>query len=533
MPTAESTESTKNNPESTGLENTSPESTGAVTGLTKRAIAGTAWSSLSTAGRQVLSIASVATVARMLGPSAYGVMGMANLLLVFIVNFRDLGTGSAIIQRKTITNTLVSSLFWVNFVFGLILAGLICAASPAAAAFFKTPELVPILCALSISFWLASCGIVQSSLIVREMRFRALAVADLGGALLAYLVALTCAYRGLGVWSLVLANLANAAATCAGYWIGSHWRPSWIFDFGSVKSIAKYSLNLSGAGVVNYFSRNADNITVGKVLGKAPLGDYQLAYNLMLTPLQNISSVISQATFPAFARIQDDNERFRQAYTRSCMLIALITFPVMAGMGVVADPMIRCILGAKWIGAIRVFQVLAPVGLVQSVVTTVGQIYMAKGRTDLSFRWNLVAGVILVSSFLIGVRFGILGVATAYSIAFLGLIMAPTLLIAFRLIGLRLRDFGRAFLPQLLITGGMTVLCPFWMKLLEVIGVGNQWVVLFSTAILGAGFYILTMLALWPPVMEHLEAVIAASGKAPAMVVFLRAKKYFRRDRQA
>ncbi|HLH03117.1 MAG TPA: MOP flippase family protein [Bryobacteraceae bacterium] len=521
MPTIESP---RNNPETTGLENAGPDVSAAAPSLTKRAVAGTAWSSLSTAGRQILSVASVATVARLLGPSAYGVMGMANLLIVFILNFRDLGTGSAIIQRKTISNTLISSLFWVNFCLGLFLAAIVCAASPATAAFFKTPDLIPILCTLSISFWLTSCGVVHSSLIIREMRFRALAIADLSAAVMAYLVALTFAYRGFGVWSLVFANLANSATACLGYWIGSRWRPSWEFSLDSVKSIAKYSLNLSGSQLINYFSRNADNITVGKVLGKAPLGDYQMAYNLMLTPIQNISAVIAQATFPAFARIQDDNERFRAAYTRSCMLIALISFPVMAGMGVIADPMIRSILGEKWVGAIRVFQILAPVGLVQSVQTTVGQIYMAKSRTDIAFRWNIAACILLVSSFLIGIHWGILGVATAYCIAFLGFTVIPGFLIPFRLIGLKLSEFARALLPQILITAGMTVACLGWMKLLNSIGAHNSWFILSSTVILGAAVYILSMLLVWPPVLEYLETVMTASGRTSLALLLTRAK---------
>ncbi len=472
----------------------------------------------------MLSIASVATVARLLGPSAYGVMGMANLLIIFILNFRDLGTGSAIIQRRTISNQLLSSLFWLNFILGIFLAVFVCSASPLAAKFFHTPELIPILCVLSLSFWLTSCGIVHSSVIIRGMRFRALAAADLSAGLISYLVALIFAYRGFGVWSLVFANVANSITSLIGYWIGSGWRPSWQFDWAEVRSIAKYSLNLSGFGLVNYFSRNADNITVGKVLGKAPLGDYQMAYNLMLTPIQNISSVIAQATFPAFARIQDDNVRFRQAYTRSCMLIALISFPVMAGLGVVADPMIRAILGARWVGAIRVFQVLAPVGLVQSVQTTVGQIYMAKGRTDWFFRWGLASGVILVTAFLIGIRFGILGVAVAYCVSFLGITMLPGFIIPFQLIGLKVSDFGRALMPQVLITAGMALICALWLTLLSKFGIQSPWIQLSSTAILGAVFYVLALLMIWPEVMRHLETAMSSSGKAAIAGGLARAK---------
>ena len=492
--------------------------------LTQRAVAGTAWSSLSTAGRQILSIASVSTVARLLGPSAYGVMGMANLFMLFILNFRDLGTGSAIVQRPAVTDRLLSSLFWLNFFLGLTLALLLCAASPLAARFFNTPELVPILCTLSISFWFMSCGIVHSSLIIREMRFRALASADLSAGLFAYLVALTFAYKGFGVWSLVFANITTSLVATTGYWIGSKWRPRLVFDWGEVRSIAHYSLNLSGFGLVNFFSRNADNIIVGKLLGKAPLGDYGMAYNLMLTPIQNISSVIAQATFPAFARIQNDNERFRQAYTRSCMLIALISFPVMAGLGVIADPLIRTVLGVKWIGAIRIFEVLAPVGLVQSVQTTVSAIYQSKARTDLMFRLGIIFGCILVVAFLLGIHFGIFGVAVAYCITYLGVTMIPGFIVPFRLIELKLTDFARALLPQILITGLMALVCWLWLRLLPALGIQIPWILLTSTIILGAAVYVLAMITLWPRVMQHLEAALGGADRPVIAQILARTK---------
>lgn len=488
--------------------------------LTSQAVSGTAWSGLSTIGRQVLTIASVATVARLLGPRAYGVIGMANLLIVFILYFRDLGTGSAIVQRRHVSDSLLSSLFWVNCCFGFVLSSMVAIASPLAAEFFKTPELIPILCVLAFSFWLSCCSVTQMSMLIREMRFRALATTDLSAALASYMVALTFAYRGFGVWALVFANLANSTVTLTGYGLASGWKPKWEFNLPEVRSIAKYSLNLSGFGLMNYFSRNADNITVGRVLGQAPLGVYQMAYNLMLTPIQNISAVISQATFPAFARIQDDNERFRQAYVRSCMLIALITFPVLAGLGVVADPMIRAILGERWVGAIGIFHILAPVGLFQSVYTTTGQIYQVKGRTDWMFRFGVASSALLVASFLLGVHWGIKGVAVSYCLVFLLLIMPAGYVVCFKLVDLKVSAFARAFVPQLSITGGMALVCWAWLTLLPMIGIHSPWILLSSTVILGASVYVLAMLMLWPAVMQHLEAaLLSASNPIVAQMI--------------
>jgi PST family polysaccharide transporter len=246
----------------------------------------------------------------------------------------------------------------------------------------------------------------------------------------------------------------------------------------------------------------------------------------MLAPIQNISSVIAQATFPAFARIQDDDERFRAAYSRSCMLIALISFPVLAGMGVVADPLIRTVVGDKWLAAIPVFQILAPVGIFQSIYTTLGLIFMAKTKTDILFQWGLVSSSILVASFLIGIRWGILGVATAYCIAFIFVTMIPGFLIAFKLIDLKLPKFALALTPQFAITALMAAVCWLWMRVLPLVGIRTPWIQLFSTVALGVATYALLLLTIWPPVMYQLESALISSGKPFFARAFAKAKTF-------
>lgn len=479
--------------------------------LTHQAVSGTVWSTLATIGKQLLTFASLATVARMLGPGAYGVMGMAALVIVFINNFRDLGTAVAIIQKPAVSARLLSSLFWVNVAIGSAMCLLVAATAPIAAVFFHTPELSPVLRVLSFSFFIASCGVVHSALLNRQMAFRTIAAIDLTTAVITYLVALIFALKGFGVWSLVFANVANSAASTAGYWMAERFRPGFSFDKAEIASIAKFSSNLSAFGLVNYAYRNADNLVVGKMLGSAPLGFYSMAYNMMLTPLQNISAVIAQVLFPAFSRIQDDDERFRHAYVRGCMLIGLITFPVMAGLSVIADPVIRALLGQKWLGAIPIFQILAPIGLVQSIQTTTGIIFQAKGRTDWMLRWGLCVLAACLPAFLIGVRFGVVGVAISYACAYFGLLLYPGFAIPFHLIGLRFRDFAKALLPQLGWTILMAGVCFAWLRLLDHFAISSPWMRLLSTSVLGAAVYIAGLLGLRMQVVDYLGEVLGSS----------------------
>lgn len=502
-------------------------------GLTKRAVAGTAWSAFSTAGKQALTFASVATVARLLGPGAYGLMGMAVIVTNFISNFRDLGTAVAIVQRPTVTRSLLSSLFWINVAVGLLMTALVVLTAPAVAAFFHSPELTPILIWLSAALFLASCGAVPNAILTRGMSFKAIALTDLLAAFAAYAVALTGALTGLGVWSLVFASVTNAAISTLGYWAGSQFLPRWEFNWPEVRSIARFSSHLSANGLVNYAYRNSDNLIVGRVLGDVQLGYYQMAYNLMLTPIQNISSVIASVLFPAFARIQDDNERFRSAYLRACMLTGMITFPVMAGLGVVADPLIRAVLGKKWIPTIPIFEILSLVGLLQSVQTTVGIIFQAKGRTDWMFRLSLFTMTVCIGAFVLGVHFGALGVACAYALANWVILAVPCFVVPFRLIGLKLREFLFALLPQLLVTAGMVVCCLGWLQFLARFPVLNAWERLISTSAVGAVSYIAGFFLVAHQALDYLEEILASSDtlmlrRALFVVQRLRIRSFFR-----
>ena len=476
--------------------------------LTGKAIAGVGWSTLANVGRQVLSFASVALLARLLDASAYGLMGMATLVTGILVNFRDLGTAAAIVQRPTVTPRLLSSLFWVNMIMGALLFLLVLAAAEPTARLFENPQVAPILRTLAISFWLASATAVHSALLTRQMRFDLLALADIGSALAGYAVSIPCALNGFGVWSLVYANITNAAVLAVLTFAFSRWRPSLVFDMREVRSIAGFSLNFSAFGIINYFGRNADNLIVGKFLGPAQLGFYQMAYNLMLYPIQNISSIIAQVLFPSFAKIQHDNPRFRSAYLRSCLLLALVTFPIMVGLGILAEPFILVMLGPRWAPAIPVFRVLAAVGVLQSVQTTVGQIYVAKGRTDWMFYVGAANTALGITAFLVGIQYGILGVAVAYAAVYFSAQIFISLLPAFRLIELPLRDFARALLPQLAFTLVMAAGCLLGMRLLDALALHSPVLRLAFTIPLGASIYIFLFLRLRPPVMEHLENIV-------------------------
>ena len=427
----------------------------AVTGdqsLTGRVASSAAW----TAGARIViqgcALISTAVVARMIPPSAYGLLGMAQVVTNFIMILRDLGVGSAVIQRRAIDERLVSTVFWLNLGISLLCVAACWLAAPAAAVFFREPQVEPVLRALSLAFALTGVSTIHLALLSRALRFRTIAMAEIAGAVAGLIAGVGFALSGTGVWALVASWLTNSAVSTVGLCLGATWRPKAIFSWREIRRVARFSLHLTGFNVVNYFARNADAALIGRHLGNAALGYYQLAYTVMLLPVTGIAQqVVGRVLFPAFAGMQDNDARFREAYLRTCAAIACLTFPMMGGVAVLAEPFVFVLLGNRYGAVVPILSILAPVGMIQSITTTIGQIYKAKGRTDILMLWGLASSSLYVLSFMAGLPFGIRGVAISYTITVL-LLLYPTFAIPLRLIDLCVKDLGRALFPGLLCT---------------------------------------------------------------------------------
>lgn len=407
----------------------------------KSAISGVKWSAISLLGRRSLSILTTIVLARLLAPSDFGLVAMAAVVVGFIELFQDLGTSSAAIQRKDPSQALLASMFWLNAGFGLAAMLTLFLASPLAGAFYREPRVTPIMQFLSLSFLLSGLGSLQRSLLERNLEFDRLARIEIGTALFATTVGVSAAFLGHGAWSLVYQMLSGNALSTLLLWRSSRWRPSWHFDWPEIRSVMGFSLNLTGASIFNYFARNADKFLIGRFLGSQDLGYYDLAYRLMQYPLEGISAVIRRVMFPLYSRMQDDRAQFRWTYLKVASAIALLSFPLMLGLTALVRPFVLTLFGVRWTPMIPLLLILAPIGAIQSITTTAGDIYTAKGRTDWALRWTVGAGTLIVLSFVAGLPWGIRGVTTSYAI--ITLILAyPGLAIPMSLIGLRGRDLG-------------------------------------------------------------------------------------------
>lgn len=409
--------------------------------LRKKTISGLFWSVLSQGGKQVSQFVITAILARLLSPADFGLVAMATVFTGFAMIFGELGISSALIQKQDLDEDHWSSAFWLNLLVGFFLAIIFYFSAPFIALFYKKPELVSILQVLSINFILVSFTIIQQTILTKEMNFRSLMVRDILAVIVSGFLGIVLAFRGWGVWSLIVQTLTFSIVNGVLLWILSKWRPRFVFSRLAIRDIFHFSANVTGFQIINYFGRNIDQLLIGKFLGTQALGYYSLAYKLMLLPLQNISWMITRVMFPAFSLIQNDITKLRVNYLKMIKYIAVITIPLMLGLFFIAKDLVLVFYGPKWLLTVSLIQVLVFCGMVQSIGTTVGIIYQSLGRADIQFKFTLFVSVpTAVLSVLIGLRYGIVGVAIAYTLRTI-MVTFISHIIANRLLLLSMREF--------------------------------------------------------------------------------------------
>jgi O-antigen/teichoic acid export membrane protein len=413
------------------------------------------WMAVSQVSIQLTRFAVYVLLARLLLPSAFGLVAMATVVVSFLEVFRGLGTSEAVVQRPVLTRRMTSSIFYANIVLGALASGVLIALAPVIASIYHSPHLTPILQVLSLNLFIVSSGETQQGLLRRELRFGAVAVTTIGSAVAIGLVSGILAGLGAGPWALVGGTLAGGAALTALSWITSPWRPTREFSFADLRAVSGFSVNYSGVSIVTYFLVNADKFLVGRYLGAIPLGFYSMAQRILAYPMGTISGALQEVLFPTFSRVQDADDRFRAGYLRACGAIAFLCLPLTAGLAVTAHDAIEVLLGSRWLPVVPLAEILAPVGGVQAIFMTTGIILSAKGRADRLLWFSTLNGAVAVAGYFIGLQWGLVGLCVSFAITAPALDI-PACLVSFPLIGLKLKDFLWSLAPYAGATLAMT-----------------------------------------------------------------------------
>ncbi len=386
--------------------------------LRQQAARGVKWTSLSTALVVVIGIAQMAVLTRLLSRADFGLMAMVTTVTGFAHIYADMGLSNAIIQRRSPTRDQLSTLYWTNILTGAVLFVAVAATSSLIATFYREPGLQGLVVVSGLIFLITPLGQQFQILLQKELEFDRLARVEVSSAATGFAVAVLAAAAGLGVWALVIGILLQSAARMVQLvaigW--RRWPPARHFARADLKGYLSFGLYQIGERTIYYFAANVDYLLIGRYLGAEQLGIYTIAYQLVVIPVSRLNPILTKVAFPVFSRRQDDPAALRRGFGELIELVALVTFPLLIGLAVVAPAAVPAIFGPNWQPSVELVQILSVMGLLMCLSNPLGSALLAKGRADVGFWLNVANTAVVVPALWVAVGWGTSAVAWGHTI---------------------------------------------------------------------------------------------------------------------
>ncbi len=386
--------------------------------LQQKAIIGVKWASASSGIVVGLQTFQFAVLARLLNAKDFGLMAMLIVVLELAYTFSDIGISNAIIQRQEISREHLSSLYWANVLAGFVVFLLVFLSTPLIIWFYKEERLAPLIVWVALNFLIAPFGQQFQYLFQKELQFDRLFIVDIAGSSIGVLTAIIVAIADGGVYALILGFLSNTATRALFLFILGYsiWRPSLHFRVTDLHDYLRFGLYQMGERTVNNLSANMDLLMIGRFLGPEVLGVYRLACQLVIAPLKRINPILIRVAFPVFAKRQHDNQALQKGYLEIIKFLATIIFPSLVGLVAIAPIFVPILYGPGWDTVPHLVQILALLGICKSLSNPTGSVYLAKGRADIGFAWNVFVAVLNTLIFWYITPWGIRFVAWSYTL---------------------------------------------------------------------------------------------------------------------
>jgi PST family polysaccharide transporter len=368
----------------------------------------------------VFAVQMIATVvlARLLMPSDFGVVIMVTTFSLLLMSFGQNGYSEAVIQREEMDHFLASNLFWINLGVGLLLAIGFAGAGSVLARFYGDPRVARVAAWVSLTIFINGTSVLHLALLKRALHFSITSANDVLSNVVSVVVSILFARAGWGYWALVAGLIARPFVQSVGAWCLCQWIPSLPRRVPGTASIMRFALHVYGRFSFNYITRNTDNLLVGWRFGPASLGFYKKAYDLFLLPANQLLIPVSDVVLSTLSRLERGSAEYRRYFLNGLSILAFVGMGAGAVLTLVGKDLIRLLLGVKWDAAGQIFTFFGPGVGIMLICATTGIIHLSIGRADRWFRWVVVEFAVTVSFFFVGLRWGPVGVASAWTASF-------------------------------------------------------------------------------------------------------------------
>ena len=437
------------------------------------------WKSLERGGVSGIQLIIQIILARLLLPEDYGIIALIVVFISISQIFVQSGLGTALIQKREVTDEDYSSVFYITLLIALVFYGILFLTAPFIAAFYNQPLLTPILRVLGLTLFFGAVNTIQNAIIARYFQFKKLFVSSVVAVLLSGVVGIAMAYTGYGVWALVGQQFTAITVICAIMWLTVKWRPKLLFSLTRVKELFTFGWKLLVSGLIDVTYINLSTLVIGKLYHANMLGFYTKGQEFPNLLVANINSSIQAVMFPAYARCQDNRSLVKQIMRRALVTSSFLVFPAMAGLAAVAEPLVLLLLTEKWLIAVPFLQIFCAVYALWPIHTANLQAINALGRSDVFLKLEIIKKALGLSVLAFTIPIGVY--AIAFGMVVTGIIATiinayPNKILLDYSVTEQWRDLTPAFILSLIMFGvTYSVLFlgqPVWVTLILQIGVG-------------------------------------------------------------
>ena len=436
-------------------------------------------------GSQLVTLVVSFLLARMLDVEVYGLTSKVAVITAVLLVFVDSGMGNALIQKKDPDDLDFSSVFYFNVCFCLLLYTALFFASPAISRMYREPELTPILRVLGLTVVVSGVKNVQQAYVSKTMQFKRFFFASLGGTLPSAALGIFMAKRGFGVWALVAQQLSNVTLNTAILWLTVGWRPLRAFSPERLKGLLSYGWKLLAASLLDTIYLKIYPLIIGIRYTNADLAFYERGNYIPSLITENINSSIDSVLLPVLSEQQDQKDQVREIARRAIKTSSYIMMPLMAGLAVCAEPLVRFLLTDKWLPCVPFLQVFCVVYAFYPMHTANLNAIKAMGRSDVFLRLEVIKKLLEAAVLVFSMRFGVFAMALGLlssDLISLGINAWPNRRLLDYSLGRQLRDLFPALALSLLMAA-----CVYPVSLL---GLPDALTLLIQVP-LGAGVYVL------------------------------------------
>ncbi|NDV77459.1 lipopolysaccharide biosynthesis protein [Dysgonomonas sp. 511] len=468
------------------------------------------WSFVDKGGQQVIQFVFFYILARLVLKEDFGIVGILAVFTAVANILQESGFSSALIRKKRVLQEEYTSVFYFNIIVSLSIYIVFFACAPLISQFYGKPILTNLSRVIFLSFVFSSFGIVQNVHLIREMNFKTNTRITLLAGVLSGAIAITMAYNGMGVWSLVMQLVFQNFLRSTFLWIFVGWRPAMIknFVFGHIKEMSPYSLKLLATALLNQICNNIAPLIIGKKFDFTQVASYSQGVKLNTIPQSIISDGIKSVAYPLLTNIDGGEEEEKKVFRKVVRIAAFISFPVAMMLIVLADPIVSIYLPPEWKDVIPLVQILAIGSAFYPFYVLIGSLLQFKGKSGLLLNIEIIRNTFLLSAIVFCLSYGV--TALVVGVSAVGLLsFLCGIYIAGRTISYTLKEVITDIAPYMVIAGAAFLPT----LLLHQTGLENKYLLFFIPLITGSCLYLLIVKLFGSVILEETINFVKQSFK--------------------